>query len=125
MTDEILAERTWQGSGTAFAALVARHCDTVYRIARNICASAGDAEEVTRQTFLSAYRDAGSRPSGSSLRTWLYGIAMKKASGQRQRAYRSQAVSLEAFLPRFDVDGGIEPPGGEWPEPGSARPEQM
>ena len=124
MTDEILAERTWQGSGTAFAALVARHCDTVYRIARNICASAGDAEEVTRQTFLSAYRDAGSWPSESSFRIWLYGIAMKKASAQRERASRGRAVWLEAFLPRFDADGGLEP-GGEWPELGSARLEQM
>jgi len=50
---------------------------------------------------------------------------MKKASVQRQRAWRSQAVSLEAFLPRFDAEGGLEPPGGEWPELGSARAEQM
>ncbi|HEY4884540.1 MAG TPA: sigma-70 family RNA polymerase sigma factor [Myxococcales bacterium] len=125
MTDEILAERTRQGSSTAFAALVARHCHTVYRIARNICASAGDAEDVTRQTFLSAYHGADSRPSGSSVRTWLCGLAMNKATVQRQRAWRSQAVSLEAFLPRFDAEGGLEPPGGEWPELGSARVEQM
>ena len=91
----------------------------------NICASAGDAEEVTRQTFLSACRDAGSRPGGLGFRTWLCGIALRKASGERQRSYRGQAVSLEAFLPRFDADGGLEPPGGEWPEPGSARLEAM
>jgi RNA polymerase sigma-70 factor (ECF subfamily) len=125
MTDEPLAEHTRQGSSTVFAALVARHCDAVYRIALNICASAGDAEEVTRQTFLSACRDAGSRPSGLGFRTWLCGIALRKASGERQRSYRGQAVSLEAFLPRFDADGGLEPPGGEWPEPGSARLEAM
>jgi len=83
MTDEILAQR--MPEGTAFAALVTRHCDTVYRIARNLCASAGDAEEVTRQTFLSAWRDAGSRPSGSSFRAWLCGIAMKKALALRRR----------------------------------------
>src|SRR6266404_9254564 len=103
MTDEILAEHTRQGRSTAFAALVARHCHTVYRIAWNVCASAADAEEVTRQTFLCAFQGAHSRPSGSSVRTWLCGIAMK-ASVQRQRAWRSQAVSLEAFLPRFDAD---------------------
>jgi RNA polymerase sigma-70 factor (ECF subfamily) len=125
MSDEPFAEHTRQGSSTAFAALVARHCDAVYRIALNICASAGDAEEVTRQTFLSACRDAGSRPGGLGFRTWLCGIALRKASGERQRSYRGQAVSLEAFLPRFDADGGLEPPGGEWPEPGSARLEAM
>jgi len=124
MTEEILAERTLQGSSAAFAALVARHCNAVYRIAGNICASPGDAAEVTGQTFLSAFRDAGARPSDSSFRIWLYGIAMKKASMQRERASRSQAVWLEAFLPRFDADGGLEP-AGEWPELGSARLEQM
>ena len=125
MTDERLTEPTREGSSTAFAALVARHCDAVYRIARNICVSAGDAEEVTRQTFLSAHRDAGSRPSDLGFRAWLCGIALRKASGERQRSYRGQAVLLEAFLPRFDADGGLEPPGGEWPEPGSARLEAM
>ena len=124
MTDEILAERTRQGNGTAFAALVARHEDAVYRIATNICPSAADAGEVTRETFLSAWRDADSRPSRASFRTWLYGIAVKKAS-DLQRARGSQAIPLEVFLPRFDADGGLEPSGGEWPEPGSARLEQM
>lgn len=124
MTDEILAECTRQGNGTAFAALVARHEDAVYRIATNICPSAADAGEVTRETFLSAYRDASSRPSQASFRTWLYGIAVRKASAQRQSA-GGPAIPLELFLPRFDADGGLEPSGGEWPEPGSARLEQM
>ena len=37
----------------------------------------------------------------------------------------AQAVSPEVFLPRFDADGSLEPAGGEWPELGSARLEQM
>src|SRR5260370_20007094 len=125
MTDEMLAEHTRQGRSRAFAALVARHCDTVYRIARNLCASAADAEEVTRQTFLSAWREAGQRPGRFGFRTWLCGIALKKASALRQRAWRRGAVSLEAFLPCFGADGGLEPPGGHWPEPGSARLDQL
>ncbi len=71
---------------------------------------------VTRQTFLSAYRDAGSRPSDKSFRIWLYGIATEKALRQRQGAPLGQSVSPEAFLPDFDAHGGLEPPGGEWPE---------
>ncbi len=125
MTDEILAEHTRQGRSTAFAALVARHCHTVYRIAWNVCASAADAEEVTRQTFLCAYHGVDSRPGGNSVRTWLCGIAMKKAAVQRQRTWRSPTVALEAFLPCFDAEGGLEPAGGEWPELGSVRLEQM
>jgi RNA polymerase sigma-70 factor (ECF subfamily) len=92
MTDEILAERSRRGSGRAFAKLVARHCDAVYRIAHNICTSADDAEEVTRQTFLSAYRRARSRPGDASFRTWLYGIAIRMAVRQRRGAMRTSPV---------------------------------
>jgi RNA polymerase sigma-70 factor (ECF subfamily) len=92
MTDEILAERSRRGSGRAFAKLVARHCDAVYRIAHNICTSADAAEEVTRQAFLSAYRRARSRPSEASFRTWLYGIAVRMAVRQRRGATRTSAV---------------------------------
>jgi RNA polymerase sigma factor (sigma-70 family) len=116
MTDEMLAERTRQGSGRAFATLVAKHCDAVYRIAENICASVADAEKVTRLTFISAYRDASSRPGGVSFRTWLYGIAMSTAMRQRQDAARRPPVSLEAYLPRFDADGDLEQVGADWPE---------
>ena len=114
--DEILAEHTRQGSGTAFAVLVANHCDAVYRIAVNVCASVREAEEVMRQTFLSAYRDVASRPSDRSFRIWLYGIAMEKALGQRQGASPGLSLPPEAFLPRFDADGGFELPVAEWPD---------
>ena len=41
---------------------------------------------------------------------------MKQALRQRQGASRGVSVSPEAFLPRFDVDGGLELPGTEWPD---------
>jgi RNA polymerase sigma-70 factor, ECF subfamily len=116
MADEMLAERPRQDGGTAFARLVADHCDAVYRIAENICAAAGEAEEATRETFLAAWREAGSRPCDRSFRTWLYGIAVTKALEQRQDTFRGPSVSPDVFLPHFDADGGLEPPGGEWPE---------
>src|SRR6266481_2258952 len=116
MTDEMLAEHPRQDGGTAFARLVTDHCDVVYRIAENICSTAGDAEEVTREAFLTAWREAGSRPCDRSFRTWLCGIAVTKALGQRQDTFRGPSVSPEVFLPHFDADGGLEPPGGEWPE---------
>jgi RNA polymerase sigma-70 factor, ECF subfamily len=113
MIDEAF-ERVRQGSGAAFAALVEQHCHAVYRIAGNMCTTSSDAEEVTRQTFLSAYRDADSCPIGASLTTWLYGIAMKTALSRAARP--RLASSLEPFLPRFDVDGRLAQAAGEWPD---------
>ncbi|HYZ89834.1 MAG TPA: RNA polymerase sigma factor [Myxococcales bacterium] len=96
MTDEMLADRSRRGSGRAFAKLVARHCDAVYRIAHNLCTSADAAEEITRQTFLSAYRRGAVRPRDASFRTWLYGIAVTMAMRQRCGAMCRSAILSEA-----------------------------
>ena len=72
--------------GRAFATLVAKHCDAVYRIAENICASVADAEKVTRLTFISAYRDATSRPGGVSFRT---------CDGRMQSPEKSEIVCVQ------------------------------
>lgn len=117
MTDEQLAEQARRGSGAAFAALVERHCRGVYRIARSICATARDAEEVVHATFLFAYREVASRPAGS-FKTWLYGMALKAAT--ERRPARSPAA-MERFLPRFDERGRLATPAGEWPERSRAQ----
>lgn len=39
-----------------------------------------------------------------------------KALGRRQDTARPLTVSPEVFLPRFDANGNLEPPGKEWPE---------
>ncbi len=114
--DEALAERARRGSGAAFAALVTRHEDAVYAIARNMCASIRDAEEVLQQAFLSAWHDLRSFPAGARFTTWLYGIAMKTALAHRQHDGRSPSCSLEALLPAFDRAGRLVATKGRWPE---------
>src|SRR5713101_8258219 len=89
--DEALVDRARRGSGAAFAALVARHGDAVYAIARNMCATLRDAEEVLQQAFLSAWRDLKLLPAGARFTTWLYGIAMKTALEHRQNERRRQS----------------------------------
>ena len=115
MSDEMLAECTRQDGDAAFSALLARHCDGVYRIASNLCPSPRDAEEATRQTILSASREAGSRPRDKSFRVWLYGIALKQTLWRRKETPGPRPVSPEIFLPRFDARGSHEPPCREWP----------
>jgi RNA polymerase sigma-70 factor (ECF subfamily) len=119
--DEQLVERVRHGSGAAFAALVARHRDTVYLIARNMCATSSDAEEAIRQTFLAAYRDLGSLQSSSGFRTWLYGIAMKTAQAGGKGARPVPGSWLEPLLPHFDQAGRLPAPASEWPDLERAR----
>jgi RNA polymerase sigma factor (sigma-70 family) len=120
--DEPLAEQAGKGSAQAFAALVARHRDAVYVIARNMCATLREAEHVVQETFLSAWRSIGSLPKGSTFATWLRGIAMRSALAQRQRDRLSPQCSLETFLPAFDRAGRVVTKGGFWQPDGSPRP---
>jgi RNA polymerase sigma-70 factor, ECF subfamily len=104
--DGVLAERARRRSGAAFATLVARHGDAVYTIARNMCATLGDAEAVLQQTFLAAWYELPRFPAGARFTTWLYGIAMRTALAHRQRD-RRPSCSLEPFLPAFDRAGHL------------------
>ena len=121
--DEALVERARKGSGAAFATLVTRHGDAAYAIARNMCATARDAEEVLQQTFLSAWRDLGSLPAGARFTTWLYGIAMKTALAQRRRDRRDPSVSLEECLPAFGRAGRPVQGNGRWSQLDARSPE--
>ena len=114
--DDRLVERVRQGSGAAFAALVTRHRDTVYRIVRNMCATSSKAEEAIRETFLSAYRDLGSLQTNARFRTWLCGIAMKTAQAGGKGTHPLPANVLEPLLPRFDQAGRLPASAGEWPD---------
>jgi len=114
--DTALADRARRGSGAAFAVLTTRHRDAVYAIARNMCATVRDAEQVLQQAFLAAWEELGSFPAGTKFTTWLYGIAMKAALGHRQSDRRSPSCSLEPFLPAFDSAGCVVESKGRWPE---------
>src|ERR1700730_7950327 len=114
--DDRLVEGVRQGSASAFSALVARHRDTVYRIARNLCATSSQAEEAIRHTFLAAYREFESLQSDESFRNWLCGLAMKAAQAEKKGANALPANTLEPLLPQFDQAGRLPPSPVEWPD---------
>lgn len=111
--DERTAERTSRDA--AFAALLARHGDAVYSIARNMCASSSEAEELTKRTFVCAYREIASMRASAIFRLWLYGTAIKLALAARKRRGRSAASSLEQFL-TMDERNRLTAAAGEWPD---------
>jgi RNA polymerase sigma-70 factor (ECF subfamily) len=113
-SEELLANRARQGSGTAFLALAMSHRDAVYVIVRNMSRSLRDTEDAIRQTYLDAWRDFGHFPEGARFSTWLYGIAMTTVLCRRQRDGRAPSFSADAFLPEFDADGRLVDGGDRW-----------
>ena len=95
VSDEALAARARGGARSAFATLVERHQDRVYRLALRIAHNPGDAEEIAQETFLLAYRGIGSFHGDARFSTWLYRIACNQALMRRRSARRHPVQSLE------------------------------
>jgi len=103
--DEALAARAAAGEEPAFEELVSRYRARVYRLACRLT-DEGEAKDVLQETFLAAYRGLPAFRAESRFSTWLYRIATNAALMHRRARARRPAESLEAFLPRFDADGG-------------------
>lgn len=67
----------------------------VYAVARKIVGSPDDAEDVTQEALLLAYRYRDAFRGGSRYRTWLYRIAATTALGFLRKQRRSR-VRVEA-----------------------------
>jgi RNA polymerase sigma-70 factor (ECF subfamily) len=86
------------GSDSAFDWLVTYYHAAVYNLVFGILSDAADAADVTQEVFLKAFRGIRGFRRGSSLKTWLYRIAVREALNQRRwcwRHHRRQA-SIDA-----------------------------
>jgi RNA polymerase sigma-70 factor (ECF subfamily) len=80
-----LFERLRQGDKAACAECIELHSPGVYRLALRLMRSAPEAEDVTQETFLNAFRGIGRFDGRSSLRTWLFRIAYNNAMMRLRR----------------------------------------
>lgn len=87
MPDEELADRTLSGDTEAFGVLARRHRLFVFRLATRLMANESDAEEVTQETLVNAFRGLASFRRNGKFSTWLYRITTNTAL-MRLRAAR-------------------------------------
>jgi RNA polymerase sigma-70 factor (ECF subfamily) len=86
------------GSEQAFALLIAQYSHPVYSlIARNLRDPA-DAADVTQEVFVKVFRNISGFCGDSSLRTWIYRIALHEASNQRRwwNRHKRQETTIDA-----------------------------
>jgi RNA polymerase sigma-70 factor, ECF subfamily len=79
------------GEKDAYGVLVARHSQSVFRIAFRITENDADADEVVQEAFLRGYRKLQDFDARSSFATWIYRIAMNCALDVLKKR-KSQAV---------------------------------
>jgi RNA polymerase sigma factor (sigma-70 family) len=107
--DEWLVEYARQGSGSAFTVLVSRYGDAVYTIIRNLCSTSSEADELTYQTFISAYLEIARMGPNASFQTRLYRTAIKTALAGRTRG------TLEPLPRPTDEECRVIPLAQKWP----------
>lgn len=113
-SDERLAERASAGDRAAFATLVERYDERLYRFALAHLRNPDDAAEVTQQTLLSAWRSIRSYDSRRRFVTWVLSIAHRECVNvirHRARARRDAARQVE--LDNYRGNGGA-PETGVW-----------
>jgi RNA polymerase sigma-70 factor, ECF subfamily len=80
-----LVERSQAGDRLAFDELVRRHADRLYAVVLRFVADADEAQEVTQETFLRAWRNIGKFELRSQFFTWLYRIGINEAKRRAER----------------------------------------
>jgi RNA polymerase sigma-70 factor, ECF subfamily len=86
------------GSGAAFDWLVTHYSGPVYSLVAGMTAESSDAADITQDVFLKAFRGIRGFRRGSSLKTWLYRIAVREALNHRRWLWRHhrQQASIDA-----------------------------
>jgi RNA polymerase sigma-70 factor, ECF subfamily len=88
------------GSEDAFAWLIARFHQPIYSLLARTVHDRADAADLTQEVFVKVFRGIGNFHGQSSLRTWIYRIALHEASNQRRwwMRHRQQEVPIEQEL---------------------------
>jgi len=85
------------GSEEAFACLIARYHQPIFSLLARTVQNRADAADLTQEVFVKVFRGIRSFHGESSLRTWIYRIALREASNQRRwwARHRQQEVPIE------------------------------
>ncbi|NLE64834.1 MAG: sigma-70 family RNA polymerase sigma factor [Elusimicrobia bacterium] len=98
--------RATQGDPEAFAGIYRVYSRMVYGVALRMTGRPEEAEDVTQEVFVRVYRSLRWFAGRSSLKTWIYRIAINQSLSQiRRRSRRKEAV----LAPEMDVP---DPAGG-------------
>lgn len=101
MSDAALVRRVLDGDPRAFTLLVDRHLQPCLRFATRMLGNRQDAEDVTQEALLRAYRAIATYDLEGNFRTWLFAILVNRCRTsllQRSRYVRRVLTDGDAIL---------------------------
>jgi RNA polymerase sigma-70 factor (ECF subfamily) len=101
---EAMAKLVDAAAGGGFEAIVTAHHAEIHRYLRRMTARANEAEDLSQETFLRAYRAWAGLPSDADRRAWLYTIATNVYRNYVRSERRRHAAHEELRITRRDLD---------------------
>jgi RNA polymerase sigma-70 factor (ECF subfamily) len=108
-------DRQWldlarSGDRAAFGKLIRQHQQRIHRLALHLTGNAGEADDVTQETFLRAYRAIARFDGRADLFTWLYRICVNVALNLRRQRKRATTDLDDPRVPEPVADApGSDP----------------
>ncbi len=120
-SDAELLRLAASGDVDAFGQFLARHGPRVHSFAATVLGDPVDAEDVTQETFVEAYRCADQFEGRGKPIAWLLGIAVNRCRMWKRRRGQSE-ISLDALSnPQSLARGGAHPNPGNTSNPSDTR----
>jgi RNA polymerase sigma-70 factor (ECF subfamily) len=95
------------GSEEAYAWLIGQFHQPIYSLVYRIVSDPADAADTTQEVFLKVFRGMKHFHGQSSLKTWIYRIAVHEASNRRRWWYRHKARETSMEPPLSDPGPGV------------------
>lgn len=102
--DELLLEGLRAGDESAYECLLERFQQPIYNLVHRLLDDPSEASDVVQDVFLKVFRNVTSFRSQSSLKTWIYRIAVNEAYNRRRWFGRHRRPEVE--LESEDANGG-------------------
>jgi RNA polymerase sigma-70 factor (ECF subfamily) len=96
LDDDVLVARARGGDTGAFGALVGRHQHAALRTAFAVMGSESEAQDVTQEAFVKAFRALPRFREGLPLRPWLMQIVANEARNRRRSQGRRERLAVRA-----------------------------
>jgi RNA polymerase sigma-70 factor, ECF subfamily len=97
MDDFSLVRKCIEGDTETYRHIINRYKDLIARVIYSIIDSTADIEDLTQEVFIKAYKSLPRFKFDSSLKTWLYRIAVNHAIDHVRKKRLARIVSLDAI----------------------------
>jgi RNA polymerase sigma-70 factor (ECF subfamily) len=82
------------------------HAPFVFRVLRRLGVAEAEVEDVCQEVFMVVHQSLPQFEGRAALRTWIYAIALRRASNHRNRAFRRYEHTTDAPP---ELDAGADP----------------